>query len=45
MMPLLGNLDRRVLMDRLGHLLVSLNVMNRVLIALGLVCLTRGLVG
>jgi hypothetical protein len=37
----LGNLDYRVLMDRLGHLLVGLNVINKLLIILGLVCLIR----
>jgi hypothetical protein len=41
---MLGNLDRRVLRDRIGWHLVGLNVMNRVLIALGSVCLTGGLV-
>jgi hypothetical protein len=37
------NLDRRVLRDLLGHLLVSLMVMNKVLIALGLCVLPDGL--
>jgi hypothetical protein len=41
---LLDYLHRRVLRDQLGHLLVGLNVMNMVFIALGLVCLIRGLV-
>jgi hypothetical protein len=40
----LDNLDHSVLRDRIGWHLVGLNVMNKLLRALGLVCLSVGLV-
>jgi hypothetical protein len=39
----LDNLDHSVLRDRIGWHLVGLNVMNKLLRALGLVCLSVGL--